>query len=141
MEHALTHSHAIVWMDSREAHTFRFSPDDVEKQRISAHSPYRKVHHKAGTIGAGHTHLDHEYLKGIADSLHGVEEWLLIGPGGAKNELASHLQQHDADLRQKLLAVETADHPTDGALVDHARRTFKKLDKMRPNSPAAGRMP
>ena len=126
-------------MDSREAHTFRFSPEDVEKERIRAHSPFHKLHHKAGVIGSGHVHLDREFLDGIAGSLQGVEEWLLIGPGGAKNELASHLQQHQPDLRRKLLAVETADHPTDGELLGRARKTFKKLDHMRPNSPAAGR--
>ena len=46
----MSHSHAIVWMDSREAHVFRFSADDVEKQRIQSHNPFRKIHHKAGVI-------------------------------------------------------------------------------------------
>ncbi len=131
----MSHSHAIVWMDSHEAHTFRFSPIDVERERIRAHSPFRKVHHKAGTIGSGHLHLDHDYLDGIADSLHGVEEWLLTGPGTAKHELAKRLERQSPDLRRKLLAVETADHPTDGELLAQARKTFKKHDRVRPNSP------
>ena len=134
----MSHSHAIVWMDSHQAHIFRFSPSDVEKERIRAHSPFHKVHHKAGSIGAGHVHLDRDYLDGIAESLHGVEEWLLIGPGTAKRELASHLEQHSPDLRHKLLAVETADHPTDGELLDWARKTFKRLDRMRSNAPTTG---
>lgn len=135
----MSHSHAIVWMDSREAHTFRFSPEDVEKQRIFAHSPYRKVHHKAGTIGSGHVHPDREFLKEIAATLGGVEEWLLIGPGGAKGELASYLERDQPELRRILLSIENADHPTDGELLDHARKAFRKLDRMRPNSPAPRR--
>ena len=51
----MSHSHAIVWMDSHEAHTFSFSAHDVavEKERIVAHSPFRKLHHKSGAVGAG----------------------------------------------------------------------------------------
>jgi len=76
----MSHSHAIVWMDSREAHVFRFSADDVERQRIRSHSPFRKIHHKAGVIGAGHVHLDHGYFEEIAEALDGIQEWLLTGP-------------------------------------------------------------
>jgi stalled ribosome rescue protein Dom34 len=126
-------------MDHREAHVFRFSPDDVEKKRLFANNPFAKVHHKAGEIGAGHVHLDHRYFDEIADGLQGVEEWLLTGPGNARTELANYLEQHRSDLKGKLLANEAADHPTDGELLDRARRTFKRLDRMRPNSPPAGR--
>jgi stalled ribosome rescue protein Dom34 len=123
-------------MDSREAHVFRFSPADIEQERIFAHSPYRKVHHKAGVIGAGHTHADRGYVEEIANSLGGVEEWLLIGPGAAKHELVTFLHLNAPDLEQKLLATEAADHPTDGQLLAHARKTFKRLDRLRPNTPA-----
>jgi len=131
----MSHSHAIVWMDSREAHVFRFSPDDVERQRIRSHNPYRKIHHKAGVIGAGHMHLDHRYFEDIADALTGVEEWLLSGPGVAKNEMAHHVEHHLPDLKSKLCGLNPSDHPSDGELVDQARRAFKSIDRMRP-SPA-----
>jgi len=134
----MSHSHAIVWMDSREAHVFRFSADDVEKQRIQSHNPFRKIHHKAGVIGAGHEHLDHGYFKDIADALNGVQEWLLTGPGTAKNELARHVEAHLPDLKRTLCGLQTSDHPTDGELVDQARRAFKSIDRMRPNTATAG---
>ena len=41
----MTHNHAIVWMDSREARVFRFNAADVESERLVAHNPFRKVHH------------------------------------------------------------------------------------------------
>jgi len=132
----MLHSHAIVWIDSKEAHVFRFNADDIDKQRIKAHSPFRKIHHKAGVIGAGHVHLDHAYFDEIAKDLDGVQEWLLTGPGGAKDEMSSYLGTLKHGLREKLLGVETVDHPTDGQLVDHARRFFKAVDRMRPNSPS-----
>ena len=131
-------SHGIVWMDSHEAHVFRFSVDDVEKQRIRSHHPFRKIHHKAGVIGAGHVHLDHGYFEEIAEALNGVQEWLLTGPGIAKNEMARHVEQHMPDLKRSLCGLQASDHPTDGELVDHARRAFKRIDRMRSNSVATG---
>jgi stalled ribosome rescue protein Dom34 len=132
-------SHAIVWMDSKEAHVLRFSRQDAESERVRSHSPFRKVHHKAGSIGAGHVHLDHGYFDEITEGLREVEEWLLVGPGAARNELAVYVARHLPDLRRKLLVLEPADHPTEGELLDHARRTFERIDRMRPNAPAARR--
>ncbi len=37
----MTHNHAIVWMDSKEARVFRFNAVDVENDRIRAHNPFR----------------------------------------------------------------------------------------------------
>jgi hypothetical protein len=130
-------SHAIVWMDTKEAHVLRFSLADAESEHIRSHSPFRKVHHKAGEIGAGHVHLDHRYFDEIAESLHDVQEWLLVGAGAARTEFASYIDRHLPDLNAKLLGVEPADHPTEGELLDHARRAFKRIDRMQPNSPAA----
>ena len=130
------HSHAVVWLDSREAHIFRFNAQDVERERIKAHSPFRKVHHKAGVIGAGHLNLERDYFDNIVDALRGVEEWLVVGPGAAKNELVAHVETHISWLKAKLLGVEAMDHPADGELLHHPRRFFKAADRMRPNSPS-----
>ena len=135
----MSHNHAIVWMDSKEAHVFQFNADDVQKQRIKAHLPFRKIHHKAGVIGAGHVHLDHHYFDEIAKALEDVQEWLLCGPGAAKDELQSYLKAHRPEFAKKPLAVEAADHPADGQLLDHARRFFKAADRLQPNSPVQSR--
>jgi stalled ribosome rescue protein Dom34 len=132
----MSHSHAIVWIDSKEAHVFQFNADDVEKQRIKAHLPFQKIHHKAGVIGAGHVHLDHHYFDEIAGTLEDVQEWILTGPSTAKDEMRNYLRTSQPALEKKLLTVETSAHPTDGQLLDHARRFFKTADKMRPNSPS-----
>jgi stalled ribosome rescue protein Dom34 len=134
----MSHSHAIVWMDSREAHVFRFSADDIEKQRIRSHNPFRKIHHKAGVIGAGHVHLDRAYFEDIAEALKGVQEWLLTGPGIAKTELVRHVEERLPELRRTLCGLQNSDHPTDGELIDQARGAFKSIDRMRPNFVATG---
>ncbi len=35
-----------------------------------------------------------------------------------------------------LVGTGAMDNPTDGELLDHARRAFKAIDRKRPNSPA-----
>lgn len=132
----MPHSHAVVWMDSKEAHVFRFNAEDVEHERIKSHNPFRKVHHKAGVIGAGHLQLDRDYFDHIIDALRGANEWLLVGPGAAKDQLLHHVEAHVAWLKEKLVGIEAMDHPTDGELLAHARRFFKAADRMRANSPS-----
>ncbi len=126
----MLHSHAIVWMDSTEAHVFRFDAADVEKARIKANRPFRKIHHKAGVIGAGHDPLNTAYFSDIAVALGDVDEWLLTGPHGAKEQMVAHCQSSLPQLKAKLFGVETLDHPTDGQLIDHARHYFKAADRM-----------
>ena len=128
----MTHSHAIVWMDTREAHVFRFNATDVESETIRAHNPFRKVHHKAGVIGAGRLAMDTSFFDHIIDALRGTSEWLLVGPAQAKFELVRHIEKTMPWVHEKLVGVETMDHPTDGELVAQARRAFKAIDRMRP---------
>ena len=135
----MTQGHAVLWMDFKEAHVFRFGAEDVEKERIKSHAPSRKVHHKAGTIGAGHAHADKAFFEEVAAALVGVNEWLLVGPGYSKNDFLRHIEAHAPALKDSLAAVEPMDHPTDGELLEMARCFFKAFDRMRPNYVASGR--
>ena len=132
----MAHNHAIVWMDSKEARVFRFNASDVERDHIRAHNPFRQVHHKAGVIGAGHMSLDASFFQHIEEALQGTSEWLLVGPAAAKQELLKHVDRHLPSLRSSLVGLDAMDHPTDGELLDRARRAFKAIDRMRPNAPA-----
>jgi stalled ribosome rescue protein Dom34 len=132
----MTHSHAIVWMDSKEARVFRFNAADAEREHLAAYNPFRKVHHKAGAIGGGRMALDTSFFDHIVDALRGTTEWLLVGPSDAKQQLVKHVEQHMPWVRKALVGIETMDHPTDGELLDHARRAFKVIDRMLPNTPA-----
>jgi len=132
----MPNKYAIVWMDSKEARIFRFNAQDVEQTHVAAHSPYRQVHHKAGSIGAGRAVLDISFFDHIIDALRGVAEWLLVGPANAKHEFLKHIERHVPWLKEKLAGIEAMDHPTDGELLAHARGMFKTIDRMHPNSPA-----
>jgi len=131
----MSHTHAVVWLDAREAHVFQFNAEDVERKRIKADMPAHKIHQKAGIVGSGHTHDGKAYYEGIVAALAGATEWLVTGPGAAKNELVAYIEHNAPRLESLLAGVEPMDHPTDGELLDHARRFFKMSDKMQPNTP------
>lgn len=126
------HFHAVVWIDHREAKVFEFNPGDVQKLVIHAHSHARQVHHKAGALGAGHAKEDESFYHAVAEAIAPVQEVLVVGPGSAKTALLKHLHRHDPAVADKVVGVESADHPTDGQIVAHARKYFEAKDRMLP---------
>ncbi len=69
------------------------------------------------------------FTRDESDSAHEV---LVVGPAQAKHELVKYLQHHMPQLAKKVIGVETVDHPTDGQLLEHARRFFRAADRMLP---------
>src|SRR5580698_2351173 len=124
------HYHALVWIDHREAKVFQFDATDVDHTTVRSTHPHQHIHHKANAGDSGHAPLDKEFLKHVAQALSGAGAILITGPAGAKTELATYIKQTQPDLAQRISAVEALDHPTDGALVDFARRFFKADDRM-----------
>ena len=112
----MSHYHAVVWIDHREARVFHFNPADAEKLVIHPDHPAKHLHHKAMSIGSGNAPEDHAFLHAVAQSFADAGEVLITGPGSAKTEL---------------VGVETIDHPSDGQLVAHVRKYFNAADRMR----------
>ena len=120
-----TPTHAVVWLDHREARVFLITADDVERERIKADAPHRHVHLRD----------DRKFFEKILAELEDVDAWLIAGPGEAKKELDKYLDQHAEELKKKLLGVEPMDHPTDGELLAHARKLLTAHDRMAPHDP------
>ena len=132
----MTHRHAVVWVDHAQAHVLFIDAEDVERAVLeAAGNPH--VHHKRGAIGPGKAEADQSYYHGIAQALVDAREILITGPGQAKLALLRHLQHHDPAVAQRVLGLETADHPTDGQLAKHARDYFRAKDRMLGDFPAA----
>lgn len=55
---------------------------------------------------------------------------LITGPAGAKTELVTYIKRTHPNVATRSSGVETLDHPTDGALLAHARTFFKADDRM-----------
>jgi stalled ribosome rescue protein Dom34 len=126
------HYHAVIWIDHHEARIFHFSPNDVEQLTLHPDHPTRHIHHKANSIGAGHVSADNDYLHAVAESIADTGEVLITGPANAKTELLKHIHQHEPNLMNSIVGVETVDHPSDGQLLAYARKYFKAADRMLP---------
>ncbi|MHB1667427.1 MAG: translational machinery protein [Thiomonas sp.] len=133
----MSHRHAVVWVDHAQAHVLFIDAEDVEKAIVeAAGNPH--VHHKRGTIGPGKAEEDQPYYHGIARALADAQEILITGPGQAKLALFKHMLHHDPAVAQRVLGLETVDHPTDGQLAMHARQYFRAKDRMLGDFPGAG---
>ena len=124
------HYHALVWIDHRQAKVFHFDAEQAEHVVVTSTHPTQHLHHKANSGDSGHAPVDHEYLKHVAQEIATAGAILVTGPGSAKKELMSYLEDSHPALATKVSAVETADHPTDGELLAHARKFFKADDRM-----------
>ena len=126
----MSHFHAVVWLDHAEAHVLHFTREDVEAKLVHG-KPHRHLHHKRGAQASGHAAEDPAFFTKIAEALGDAEEILVVGPANAKTEFVKHLDAHAQNLRKKVVAVETVDHPSDGQLLAFARKHFRASDRMR----------
>ena len=55
---------------------------------------------------------------------------LIVGPAQAKLRLVKHIHVHDHGSVDKIIGVETVDHPSDGQLVAYARKYFLTKDQL-----------
>lgn len=124
-------SHAVVWIDHQEAHVIHFNANASESEIIKTKSKHKQVHQKAGVTGSGHNSTDHNYLHQVIQALVGIDEVLIVGPGSAKLELFKHAHSYDSKISEKIVGVETVDHPSDRQLLAHAKKYFIRIDNMR----------
>ena len=124
------HYHAIVWIDHQQAKIFRVGPAESDHATLRSSHPHEHIHHKANSIGSGHTPVEHAFLERVSQSLNDSGAILITGPSSAKDELAAHIRERHPALAARISAVEAADHPTDGELVALARRFFRADDRL-----------
>ena len=127
-------NHAVIWIDHQEAHVIHFDSQASDSEVIKTRSTHPHLHHKSGSSGAGHTGADKSYLHAVAEAVADAAEILIVGPGSAKLEWLRHVEKHDPKVAQKILGIETVDHPTDRQLLAYARKYFLRIDKMNGNA-------
>lgn len=123
--------HVVVWLDHTEAHVIHFNRDASEAEHIkSSGKPH--LHVKAGgNGGSGHAAEDKHYLEAVTNAVKDAEAILVVGPGSEKLALVKYMMKHHHTVADKVVAVESSDHPTDGQLLAHARKYFVASDRMR----------
>lgn len=128
----MSHYHALVWLDHSQAHVMHISPDEVEKSVVQPAKPPLHLHSRSGTLGSGRQAEDQDYYHAIVEALKGAQEILVVGPAQAKLQLVKHIHAHDPAMVNKVVGIETVDHPTDGQLLAYARKYFVARDRMLP---------
>lgn len=127
----MSHYHAVVWLDHNEAHVIHISPDEVEQSVVTPATPHRNLHRKRGSVSGSRQPEDQLYYHEVVEALGGATEILIVGPGHAKLELIKHIHSHDHEVVDRVIGVESVDHPSDGQLVAFARKYFVAKDRMR----------
>jgi len=120
-----SHFHAIVWIDHSQAKVFHVGLSGEDEVVLHPHMPTRHLHHKANSIGSGHVGFDKEFLAQAMNAVSDAGEILIIGPAGAKTELAKFIREKHPDIGNRIVAVQAADHPTDREIVAYAKHYFK----------------
>ena len=118
----MSFNHAIVWLDQTEAHVIHFSRDASESEVIKTTSQ----HKKDGVVGNNRAVESTDYLDEVAAALNPSDQILIVGPGQEKLTFIKHLTKSHAAIADKVVSVETVDHPNDGQLIEYARKYFVK---------------
>jgi stalled ribosome rescue protein Dom34 len=126
----MSFNHVVVWLDHAQAHIIHFNREAAESEVVKTGSINSHLHTKAAG-GSGHATENTPYLSEIAIAVKNAQEILIVGPGLEKMALIKYLQKHQHDVSEKVVGVETVDHPTDGQLLAYARKYFVKVDAMR----------
>ena len=102
---------SVVWIDMAHAKIFHLSEEKMEREEVRA------------------THIDHHTHRlnqderdpkvmydQIAQKLGNANRILILGPGIAKVHFMDRLRKRHPTLVKKVLACETADHPSDAEI-------------------------
>ncbi len=131
----MNNRHVALWIDRAEAKIFHLGEGDFET--LAVHAPHQHVSHRGEprAHGSSHPAEDQHFFHATAEALKSAEEILVVGPGKAKLEFIKHVHRHDHALVDKIVGVETVDHPTEGQLAAFARSYFRKVDVMNGTAP------
>lgn len=117
----MTPFHVAVWIDHKVAKVFHVEDERFDESLI--HAPHSQVHRDTGAA--------EQYYHQVSEALAKAGEIIVLGPGSAKLELVKHVHKHHHLLVDKIIGVETVDHPTDKQLVAYVRKYFHEEDRMR----------
>jgi stalled ribosome rescue protein Dom34 len=120
----------VVWIDRSRARIFHFNVEEADKTVIRPDHAVRDIHH--GAKRTGHRIAeDRKYFEDVTRAIANAGATLIVGPGEEKHALATFIADKHPAIKTRIEGVESSDHPTDGELLDHARRYVKAADRVR----------
>jgi stalled ribosome rescue protein Dom34 len=127
------HFHAVVWIDHKQARIFHFNVEGADRTVIRPDHAVRDVH--PGEKRTGHRlPEDRVYFEAVAKAIADAGAIVIMGPANEKDAFAKFVAEKHPAIATHIEGVEKADHPTNGELLDAARRYVKAADRMRPQT-------
>jgi stalled ribosome rescue protein Dom34 len=121
--------HSIVWIDHHKAVVWNFTDGAQTKSVVKTPDQHEHTHIRKSPHG-GHKIPDAlEFFEGIAKTLAGAREILVIGPAQTKDDFLAFVRKKHPQIRAEIVAVESADHPTDPELLAYAKKYFNVFDR------------
>ena len=124
------HFHAVVWIDHKQARIFRFNVEEADRTVVRDHV-VRDLHSRQKRTGH-RTEENKPFFEDVARAIADAGAILIVGPADEKDLFAKFLAEKHPAIKAHVEGVEKADHPTDGELLDYARRFVKAADRLRP---------
>jgi stalled ribosome rescue protein Dom34 len=125
----MAHFHAVVWIDHKKARILHFNVDDADATVIRDHV-VRDIHPREKRTGR-RIEENKPFFEDVASAIADAGAILIVGPAQEKDFFAKFLAEKHPTVKSHVEGVEKADHPTDGELLDFARRYAKAADRMR----------
>ena len=126
----MTHFHACVWLDHREAKIFGVGETGADEAIVEDTKSPAHIHRRADHVGLGKAGADPKFFAEVAELLRPYQAILIAGPGTARSEFAGYLTEHQPRLAKRVWGIEPMDHPTDKQIVAAVRKYFHAADRM-----------
>ena len=119
-----------VWLDHHEARVFPIERGTFDETTLRAPRHHVKRHPDGNAAERNHPDDAIRFFREVAVALDSADEVLVVGPSTAKFHFLNYVHTHDAKLEQRIVGVETVDHPTDPQVAAFARRYFYGTDRV-----------
>lgn len=122
--------HFAVWLDHHEARVFRIEGATFDETTLRAPRHHVRRHPDRNAAERNHPDDAIRFFREIAVALDSADEVLVVGPSTAKLHFLEYAHVHDPKLEQRIVGVETVDHPTDAQVAAFARGYFYGTDRI-----------
>jgi stalled ribosome rescue protein Dom34 len=117
----------VIWIDSKEAKVLKLTAGGIQTIPIQSHGPK----HHAQAHGKHGTHAEeNKFYHEVAETLghDDSSEWLITGPGLAREHFKAHLESHHPGLAKRVVGVTKSDHPSPAELLKDAKKFFRHFE-------------
>ena len=117
----MTMTHAVIWLDHKEAQVIQFDAEHSAASSVKASTHPTRQH--GSTV-----RTEHEFFGHVCDALVGAPRVLVVGTHTARDDFNHYVDKHRPETAKRVAGYETGDYPTANQLVAKARQYFLDRD-------------